>query len=134
MTGMSICQLSYLRIEPVYKKPQYLHPLKSCTVGKYQLYIVFYITLILYIHCRKPKLPIDMEYALKAEDIGNSAMSEDDTNKPQNDYGSNCVYGDCDRKSDGEDNSDGDTTRDDGCDAANGVMLRLLTIMIGCNS
>ena len=61
-----------------------------------------------------------MEYALKAEDIGNSAMSEDNTNKPQNDYGSYCVYGDCDRKSDGEDSSDGDTTRDDGCDAADG--------------
>ena len=30
-------------------------------------------------------------------------MSEDDTNKPQNDYGSDCVYGDCDRKSDGKD-------------------------------
>ena len=29
-----------------------------------------------------------MEYALKAEDIGNSAMSEDNTNKPQNNYGS----------------------------------------------
>ena len=41
-------------------------------------------------------------------------MSEDNTNKPPNDYGSNCVYGDCDRK------SDGDTTRDDGCDAADG--------------
>ena len=86
MTGMSICQLSYLRIEPVYKKPQNLHPLKSCTVRKYQLYLVFYITLILYIHCRKLKLPIDMEYELKAEDIGNSAVSEDNTNKPQNDY------------------------------------------------
>ena len=84
MTGMNICLLSYLCIEPVYKNPQNLHPLKSCTVGKYQLYIVFYITLILYIHCRKPKLPIDVEYALKAEDIGNSAVSEDDnTNKPQ---------------------------------------------------
>ena len=77
MTGMSICQLSYLHIEPVYKKPQNLHPLKSCTVGKYQLYIVFYITLILYIV--ENQLPIDMEYALKAEDIiGNSVVSEDD--------------------------------------------------------
>eukprot|EP00731_Ephydatia_muelleri_P008405 Em0004g743a len=47
-------------------------------------------------------------------------MSEDNTNKPQNDYGSDYVYGDCDKKSDGEDNSDGDTTRDDGCDAADG--------------
>ena len=61
-----------------------------------------------------------MEYALKAEDIGNSAVSEDNTNKPQNDYGSYCVYGDYDRKTDGEDNSDGDTTRDEGCDAADG--------------
>ena len=62
-----------------------------------------------------------MEYTFKAEDIGNSAMSEDDnTNKPQNDYGSDCVYGDRDRKSDGEDNSDGDTTRYDGCDSADG--------------
>eukprot|EP00731_Ephydatia_muelleri_P002679 Em0001g2679a len=43
-----------------------------------------------------------MEYALKAEDIGNSAVSEDNTNKPPNDYGSDSVYGDCDRKSDGK--------------------------------
>ena len=119
------------------QKPQNLHPLKSCTVGKYQLYIVFYITLILYIHCRKPKLPIDMEYALKAEDIGNSAVSEavneDNTNKPQNDYGSDCVYGDCDRKSDGEDNSGGGTTEMMGVmlQMATAVMLRLLTIMLG---
>ena len=34
------------------------------------------------------------------------------------DYGGNCIDGD--RKSDGEDNSDGDTIRDDGCDAADG--------------
>ena len=53
-----------------------------------------------------PKLPIDMEYTLKAEDIiGNSAVSEDDnTNQSQNDYGGDC---DCDRKSDGEDSSEG---------------------------
>ena len=63
-----------------------------------------------------------MEYALKAEDIiGKSAVSEDDnTNKSQNDYGGDWVDGDCDKKSDGEDNSDGDTKRDDGCDAADG--------------
>ena len=97
MTGMTIFQLSYLHIEPVYKKPLNLHPLNSCTVGKYQSYIIFYITLILYIHCRKPKLPIDMEYT---EDIiGNSAVSEDDnTNQSQNDYGDDCVDGDCDRR------------------------------------
>ena len=68
-----------------------------------------------------------MEYALKAEDIiGNSAVSEDNTNKPQNDYGSDCVYGDCDRKSDGKDNSDGDTTRDDQM----GVMLQMVTAVM----
>ena len=80
-----------------------------------QLYIALLITAILYIHvhCRKPKLPIDMEYALKAEDIGNGAVSE---NTPQNDDGSDCVHIDCDRKNDGEDNNDGDTKRGDGCD------------------
>ena len=80
-----------------------------------QLYIALFITAILYIHvhCRKPKLPIDMEYALKAEDIGNGAVSE---NTPQNDDGSDCVHIDCDRKNDGEDNNDGDTKRGDRCD------------------
>ena len=110
MTGMSTCQLSYLHIEPVYKKALNLHPLNSCTVGKYQSCIIFYITLILYIHCRKPKLPIDMEYA---EDI-----SEDDNTNQS--YGDDCDDGDCDRKSDGEDSSDCDTNRDEGCDAADG--------------
>ena len=83
-----------------------------------QLYIALFITAILYIHvhCRKPKLPIDMEYALKAEDIGNGAVSE---NTPQNDDGSDCVHIDCDRKNDGEDNNDGDTKRGDGCDEYN---------------
>jgi len=52
-----------------------------------------------------------MEYALKADDIGNSTMSEANTSKPQYDYGS-----DCNRKS--GDNSDGDIARDDGSDAA----------------
>ena len=64
-----------------------------------------------------------MEYTLKAEDIiiGNSAVSEDDnTNQSHHDYGDDCVGGDCDRKSDGADNSDGDTQRDEGCDAADG--------------
>ena len=52
-----------------------------------------------------------MEYALKAEDIfGNHAVSEND----------DCVDGECDRKSDNEDNSDCDTKRDEGCDAADG--------------
>ena len=54
-----------------------------------------------------------MEYALKAEDIGNGAVSE---NTPQNDDGSDCVHIDCDRKNDGEYNNDGDTKRGDGCD------------------
>ena len=36
--------------------------------------------------------------------IGNSAVSEDDnTNQSQNDYGDDCVDGDCDRKSDDHD-------------------------------
>ena len=92
--------------------------------------LVFYITLIPYINCRKPK------YALKAEDIiGNNAVSENDnTNQSQDDYGGDCVDGDCDRKSDGEDNSDGDTKRDEGCDAADVatvMLLRLPIIMLG---
>ena len=60
-----------------------------------------------------------MEYTSKAEDIiGNSAVSEDDnTNQSQNDYGDDCVDGDCDRKSD---DHDGDTQRGEGCGAADG--------------
>ena len=60
-----------------------------------------------------------MEYTSKAEDIiGNSAVSEDDnTNQSQNDYGDDCVDGDCDRKSD---DHDGDTKRGEGCDGADG--------------
>ena len=77
-----------------------------------------------------------MEYTLKAEDIiiGNSAVSEDDnTNQSHHDYGDDCVGGDCDRKSDGADNSDGDTKRDEGVmlQMATVVMLRLLIIMLG---
>ena len=50
--------------------------------------------------------------------IGNSAVSEDDnTNQSQNDYGDDCVDGDCDRKSD---DHDGDAKRDEGCGAADG--------------
>ena len=78
-----------------------------------------------------------MEYELKAEDIGNSAVSEDNTNKPQNDYMEVIVFmviviervmvkiivmvtpqemmGVM-------------------LQVATAVMLRLLTIMMGCNS
>ena len=83
-----------------------------------------------------------MEYTSKAEDIiGNSAVSEDDnTNQSQNDYGDDCVDGDCDRKCD---DHDCDTKRDEGVmvtpqemkgvmvQMATVVMLRLLTIMMG---
>ena len=58
---------------------------------------------------------------LQAED---SAMSEvyDHTNQSQNNYGGDCVDGDCDRKSDtcSEDHSNGDTNRGEGSDAADG--------------
>ena len=114
MTGMIIFQLSYLRIGPMYKKPQNLHPLKSCTVGKYHAVVYSPFHYRNPIHtCTLSKLPIDMEYALKAEDIGNGAVSD---NTPQNDDGSDCVHIDCDRKNDSEDNNDGDTKRGDGCD------------------
>ena len=69
---------------------------------------------------------MDMEYALKTEDIGNSALSEDNTNKPQNDYGSDSVYSDCDRKMVTPQEMRGVMLQ-----MATAEMLRLLTIMLG---